>query len=152
MIQKVQTFFRWLGTPIRETRALFPFTHEGRQTLIYLMCAFSAPVLTLVCIYILDRSEANAQWPIFAEVARLIAYSLLIVCCAYAMFVAFRSLSLAGKEGLLSLNAKDSPNDPVKAAESVKQEVTQAAAEAVAKVEAQVAPASTNAGLPDALK
>lgn len=135
MIQRFAAFLRWLGTPIRAFRGLFPFTHEGRQTLIYLMCAFSAPILTLLVLHILNRTEAAGQWPIFAETARLVAYSLLIIVCAFAMFVAFRSLQLGGKDGLLNLTGKDSA--PVEAAKEVKREVEAAATEAVAKVEAK---------------
>jgi hypothetical protein len=141
-MNRAAAFFRWLGTPIRAVRGLFPFTHDGRQTLIYLMCAFSAPILTLVVIYILDAAERHEQWKIYAEVARIVAYSLLIVCCAYAMFVAFRSLSLAGKEGLLNINAKDSPADPVKAAVKVAEEVKHKADVAVAEVATEAAAAS----------
>lgn len=142
MIAKTAAFFHWLGTPIRATRALFPFTHDGRQTLIYLMCAFSAPVLTSLVIYILDAAEQHGQWTIYAQVARIVSYSLLIVCCAYAMFVAFRSLSLGGKEGLLSLTSKDSPSDPVKAAVKVAEQVKHKADVAVAEVATDAAAAS----------
>lgn len=156
---KVAAFFRWLGTPIRAFHALFPFTHEGRQTLIYLMCAFSAPVLTAVTIYILDTTERHAQWDTFAEVARIVAYSLLIITCAFGMFVAFRSLSLGSKDGLLNLSGKDdrrSPDPEVKAAEQVEKNVTVAAAEAVEQVKAQAASQDIakgdDAGLPEALR
>ena len=151
MLERANAFFRWLGTPIRATRALFPFTQEGRQTLIYLMCAFSAPILTLVVIHILNVAEAHGQWSIYAQTARVVSYSLLIVCSAYAMFVAFRTLVLGGKEGLLNLTSKESQPDPVQAAKAVETEVKEAAAKAVEKVEA-AAPVAPDAGLPEALR
>jgi hypothetical protein len=151
-MSRIAAFFRWLGTPIRATRALFPFTHEGRQTLIYLMCAFSAPMLTILTLYILDATERHQQWPIFADVARIVAYSQLIITCAFGMFVAFRSLSLGSKEGLLSLTSKDSPESAVRAAETVKQEVNQAAEKAVEAVVAKTEAPAPDAGLPESLR
>lgn len=134
-------FFHWLGTPVRAARGLFPFTYDGRQTLIYLMCAFSAPILTLVILHILDVLAGAGQWPAYREISRLVAYSLLISVCAFSMFVAFRSLSLGSKEGLLNLSSKDSPPpDPVQAAKQVEADVKLAAAGAVEKVEAAAAP------------
>jgi type VI protein secretion system component VasK len=143
MLKRVASFFHWLGAPIRAIRALFPFTYDGRQTLIYLMCAFSAPVLTLLVMHILDELAGAQQWPAYREISRIVAYSLLISVCAFSMFVAFRSLSLGSKDGLLNLSGKEeqrSQVDPViAAAKEVKAEVNQAAAEAVEKVEAKVA-------------
>jgi hypothetical protein len=152
MIDRIVAFFHWLGTPIRAFRALFPFTHEGRQTLIYLMCAFSAPILTLMTLYILDATERHQQWAIFADVARIVAYSLLIITCAFGMFVAFRSLSLGSKEGLLNLTSKDSPDTAVQAAKAVEKEVTEAAQIAVEKVEAKAENGTPDAGLPEGLR
>lgn len=137
-------FFHWLGTPIRATRALFPFTYDGRQTLIYLMCAGSAPVLTLAVMHILEVLAAAEQWNGYREISRIVGYALLISVCAFSMFVAFRSLSLGGKDGLLNLSSKDSPPppDPVQAARAVESDVREAAAAAVEKVEAITTPAS----------
>jgi hypothetical protein len=148
-VTRAAAFFRWLGTPIRATRALFPFTHDGRQTLIYLMCACSAPVLTFVALRILDVTEANGQWTIFAATARMIGYSLLISVCSFAMFVAFRSLSLGGKDGLLNLTSKETPDTAVQAARAVEHDVVQAATEAVAKVEEKAAETKPAEPLPD---
>lgn len=107
---RLAAFFRWLGTPIRAARALFPFTYDGRQTLIYLMCAFSAPVLTVAVMHILETMAGAGQWNGYREISRLVAYSLLIAVCAFSMFVAFRSLSLGSKDGLLNLSSKE--NEP----------------------------------------
>lgn len=133
----IKATLHYLGTPVRAVRALFPFSYEGRQTLIYLMCAFSAPILTLLVVYILNVTEAAGQWAIYAETARLVAYSLLIITCAFAMFVAFRSLQLGGKDGLLSLTSKESPDAPVAAARKVAEEVKATADEAVEQVAAR---------------
>ncbi len=148
MPQRIASFFSWLGTPIRAVRALFPYTYDGRQTLIYLMCAFSAPVLTLLVLHIMETMATAQQWGAYREIARLVAYSLLISVCAFSMFVAFRSLSLGGKEGLLNLTSKDSPPDPVEAANQVKTDVTQAAAAAVERVAAATAPVPEPAPMP----
>lgn len=133
MMARLAALFRWLGTPICATRALFPFTYDGRQTLIYLMCALSAPVLTTAVLALADVAADHGQWPEHRELSRLMGYSLLITSCAFSMFVAFRSLSLGGKDGLLNLSSKDNP-DPVKAAEAVKTEVNKAAQETVDRV------------------
>ncbi len=152
MLERVASFFSWLGKPVRAIRGLFPFSHDGRQTLIYLMCAFSAPVLTLLVMHILETLAGSAQWLAYREVARLVTYALLISVCAFSMFVAFKSLSLGGKDGLLNLNSKDNTDPPaVKAAEQVEQKVTAAAAKAVEEVKDQIAEPS-DAGLPDAIK
>lgn len=145
------SFFHWLGTPVRAARALFPFTYDGRQTLIYLMCAFSAPILSLMVLHIMDVLAANDQWPAYREVSRLVAYSLLISVCAFSMFVAFKSLSLGSKDGLLSLSGKEDREREVQAAKQVESEVKQAAAEAVVKVEERAAAPDT-AGLPPELR
>lgn len=135
-------FFHWLGTPIRAIRGLFPFTYDGRQTLIYLMCAGSAPILTLAVMHILETMAANGQWAAYREISRIVTYSLLISVCAFSMFVAFRSLSLGSKDGLLNLSSKDAPPDPVTAAKAVEADVKEAAATAVEKVQAAAAPAT----------
>lgn len=151
-------FFTWLGTPIRAGRALFPFTYEGRQTLIYLMCALTAPILTLTVIWMLDTLAGHKEWDTYSEIAKIVAYSLLISVCAFSMFVAFRSLSLGSKDGLLNLSGKDSqpppPSpSPVAAAQAVADKVTQGAQAAVAAVAVETAaanptPATNPAGEP----
>jgi hypothetical protein len=143
MLKRAASFFHWLGAPIRAIRGLFPFTYNGRQTLIYLMCALSAPILSLMVIWILETLAGASQWRVYHQVSMIVAYSLLISVCAFSMFVAFRSLSLGSKDGLLNLSSKEEQHsqvDPaVAAAKEVKAEVNQAAAEAVEKVEAKVA-------------
>jgi hypothetical protein len=152
MMEKVAAFFRWLGTPIRAIRGLFPFTYDGRQTLIYLMCALSAPVLTLAVMYLTEKAADANQWPEHRELARIVAYSLLVSVCAFSMFVAFRTLSLGSKDGLLNLSSKDTPPpDPVLAAKHIEDKVATAAKEAVADVAvaaAQPAPNTNPAGEP----
>ena len=148
-MSKAAAFFRWLGTPIRAARALFPFTYDGRQTLIYLMCAFSAPALTLAVMHIMETMAEAGQWGGYREIARLVAYSLLISVCAFSMFVAFRSLSLGSKDGLLNLSSKDNPDpSPVAAAKQVEEKVTTAAAKAVEEVAVEVQSNKNAAGEP----
>jgi hypothetical protein len=94
----VKRLARWLATPFRAARALFPFTHEGRQTLVYLVFAGAGPALTLVALQVLDQTEAAKQWGIYASMARILGWSLLIIVCGLGMFVSIRAIKL-GKDG-----------------------------------------------------
>lgn len=97
-MKRVAAFMRWLGTPIRAARALFPFQHEGRQTLIYLVFAGAGPALTLIALHVLEQTEAARQWDIYAAMARILGWSLLIIVCGLGMFVSIRAIKL-GKDG-----------------------------------------------------
>lgn len=91
-------FFRWLGTPIRATRALFPFTHEGRQTLIYLVFAGSGPALTALVLWIMREALARRLFGVFGNMAWLVGWSLFVIVCGLGMFVSIRAIKL-GKDG-----------------------------------------------------
>ena len=104
-MSRIAAFFRWLASPIRAARTLFPFSHEGRQTLIYLVFAGAGPALTLVAIDILDTSEGAGQWGIYAAMARILGWSLLIIVCGLGMFVSIRAIKL-GKDGF-SADSRD---------------------------------------------
>lgn len=138
----IAAFFRWLGTPIRAARALFPFSHDGRQTLIYLCFAGAGPILTLVGLHILERSEKAQQWDIFGAQARVFGWSLFVIVAGLGMFVAIKGFKIS-KEGA-EFSAKD-VTDPVNAAQRVAEAVT---SEAKAKV-AEVAVAAAEAAKPN---
>ena len=85
--------------------SLFPFTREGRQTLVYLVFAGCGPALTGVVIWALtvmrDFAGAGAEQRLdkFATLAMLVGAALLIVTVALACFVSIRAIKI-GKDGL----------------------------------------------------
>ena len=139
-MSRIAAFFRWLGTPFRSIRGWVPFTHDGRQTLIYLIFAGAGPALTLVGLHILEQTEGAGQWGIYATQARIFGWSLFVIVAGLGMFVSIRSFKI-GKEGL-DFTGKDTP-DPVAAAQKVASEVTHKAKEAVAEVAVAAADAAT---------
>ena len=82
----------------------FPYTREGRQTLIYLALAGCGPALTLVMIWAMQVirgwSEASADTRLdkFATLAYLIGAALLIIVTALACFVSIRAVKIS-KDG-----------------------------------------------------
>lgn len=98
-------FFRWLGTPVRACRSLFPFTHAGRQTLIYLVLAMAGPALTAVVMWAMEITKDARQWAIFGSLADRVAWSLFVIVCALACFVSIRAIRI-GKDGA-SMESRD---------------------------------------------
>jgi hypothetical protein len=139
---RLAAFFAWLGTPFRAVRAMFPFTNEGRQTLIYLIFAGAGPALTLIGLRILDLAKDNQQWYVFEDQAKTFGWSLFIIVAALGMFVSIRAFKI-GKDGL-EFSSKDQPVDPVIAAKQVEGKVATAAKEAVAEVAVAAAQPATN--------
>lgn len=122
---RAAAFFRWLGHPFRALRALFPFTHDGRQTLIYLIFSGAGPALCLIGIYVLSRTELAGQWAIYAEMARTFGWSLFVIVSGLGMFVSIRAIKI-GKDGL-DFSSKDpeptvvlQPGETAQAADEVK--------------------------------
>jgi hypothetical protein len=95
----ISAFLRWLGTPFRAARAAVPFSHDGRQTLVYLVFAGCGPVLTLVVWWAMRQAGGAAQWSIFGQLANIVAGALLIVVIGLAMFVSIRAIKI-GRDGL----------------------------------------------------
>jgi hypothetical protein len=110
-------FNRWLSTPFRAARALFPFSHDGRQTLIYLMFSLSTGILTLIVWWAMDRLFNAQQWQAGKQLADKVAWGLLISISGYACFVSLRAISL-GKDGL-NVQGRDPPEDAPAAAQAV---------------------------------
>lgn len=127
-MKRVAAFFHWLGTPIRATRTLFPFTHEGRQTLIYLIFAGSGPILTLVGLRILNQTEAASQWGIYASQARIFGWSLFVIVSGLGMFVSIRAFKI-GKDGFEFSSKEEAIEAARKVAEGVKTEADNQVAE-----------------------
>lgn len=102
---RVSAFFRWLGTPFRAARSWFPFSHEGRQTLVYIALTLAGPALTAVAIWVMTVTKAARQWEIFASLADKIGWSLFIIVCALACFVSIRAIKIS-KDGA-SIEGRD---------------------------------------------
>jgi hypothetical protein len=102
-------FSRWLGTPFRALRSIFPFSHEGRQTLIYLMFSLSTGILTLIVWWAMDRLFNAQQWAMGKQLADKVAWALLMSVGGYACFVSVRAITL-GKDGF-GMQARDRPDD-----------------------------------------
>jgi zinc transporter ZupT len=77
---------------------LFPFTQEGRQTLVYLVFAGSGPVLTAFTAWAMYEALRQGWEATFANLAYTVAACLLIIVTGLAMFVSIRAVRL-GKDG-----------------------------------------------------
>jgi hypothetical protein len=101
----MKSFFAWIGRGIGNVRGLFPFTREGRQTLIYLTLAGCGPALTGVVIWAMHvietfpDADAAQRLDKFADLAFIIGAGLLIITVALACFVSIRAIKI-GRDGL----------------------------------------------------
>lgn len=77
---------------------LFPFTHEGRQTLVYLVFAGCGPALTCLTIWAMVRAIDLGLFKTFSNLAYLIGACLLLIVTGLSMFVSIRAVKL-GKDG-----------------------------------------------------
>lgn len=83
----------------------FPFTRDGRQTLVYIVFAGCGPALTVATLWAMqvihDWTGASdaARLDKFAELAVLIGVALLIVTVALACFVSIRAIKV-GRDGI----------------------------------------------------
>lgn len=97
--------FRWLGHPFRAARALFPFTGEGRRTLINLALFFAGPALTIAIIWAMHTIRfwqglsAELRLERFANLADRLSWGLLLVLLAFATYVSIRAIKVNLKDG-----------------------------------------------------
>lgn len=91
-----------------------PYSHEGRQTLVYLVFAGAGPALTCVVIWAMLRA-LDAQLPkTFSNLALVVAACLLIITTGLAMFVSIRAVKL-GKDGF----SAEGGGEPLKSGDKV---------------------------------
>lgn len=88
----------------------FPFSKDGRATLVYLAFAGSVPALTAVvawALYTIRYFDAPATDRLerFYQISMKITYGVLLGMLIYGAFVAFRAFK-AGKDGI-EFNSKD---------------------------------------------
>jgi hypothetical protein len=88
----------WLATPVREARHLFPFTHEGRQTLIYLVFAGAGPALCLICLWAMNAALQKGWLEVYVNLATKFGWANLIIVSGLACFVSIRAIKI-GKDG-----------------------------------------------------
>jgi len=86
---------------------MFPFTREGRQTLVYITLAGCGPALTACIMWALSVIEkfpgASAEQRLdrYVELAYPLTWGLLLIVLALACFVSIRAVKLeAGKDGV----------------------------------------------------
>jgi hypothetical protein len=78
---------------------LFPFTREGRHTLIYLVFAGSGIALTAFVWWFAENALHYRLFGTFTELARVVAAALLVTDIALGMFVSIRAIKI-GPGGL----------------------------------------------------
>lgn len=76
----------------------FPFTHEGRQTLVYLIFAGAGPVLCIMTMLAMLMALDYKLYKTFSQLSWVVAICLLITITGLSMFVAIRSLKI-NKDG-----------------------------------------------------
>lgn len=129
-MDRLGAFFRWLGSPVRGVRTLFPFTHDGRQTLIYIVLSFAGPALTLLTWWAMNIARLAGQWHIFGVMSDWVVWSLFVIVCALACFVSIRAVQI-GKDGA-KITGKDSrDDDEIRAAIQAPVDAAQAKADEV---------------------
>jgi hypothetical protein len=77
----------------------FPFSKEGRQTLVYLTFAGAGPALTVIVVWAMAVAQWNTWQDVFANLAYMVASGMLIIVTGLAMFVSIRSLKVS-RDGL----------------------------------------------------
>lgn len=102
---RLQRFNSWLSTPVRAVRGLFPFTREGRQTLVYLVFAGCGPALTLLVRWAMGQALDRKLIDVFGSLANKVADALLIIVIGLACFVSIRAIKV-GKDGF-DVQARD---------------------------------------------
>ncbi len=93
----------------------FPFTKDGRATLIYVFFALSVPALCGMLVYVLYTirwfdAPALDRLERFYQIGMRITIAMLLGMLAYAAFVSFRAFK-AGKDGV-EMNSKDEEDGP----------------------------------------
>lgn len=78
---------------------LFPFTREGRQTLVYLVFSGSGIALTAFVWWFAEKALERNLFGTFTDLARIVAASLLVTVIALGMFVSIRAIKV-GKDGI----------------------------------------------------
>lgn len=92
-------------------KSLFPFSRDGRQTLIYLVFAGAGPALTALVIWAMDRALLHKMFGLFRDLSWFVATSMMIVVIGLSMFVSIRAIKV-GKDGLEASGQPDQEEQP----------------------------------------
>jgi hypothetical protein len=109
---EMKSLFAWIGRGIGNARGLFPFSHEGRQTLVYICLAWAAPIICGMVLWamraIRDWGDAPAVDRLnrFADIADRLSWGLVLILVAYACFVSIRAVKI-GKDGFSAESRDD---------------------------------------------
>lgn len=87
-----------------------PYTHEGRQTLVYLVFAGAGPALTGVVIWAMLKALDFKLYATFSNLALIVAASMLLIVTGLSMFVSIRAVKL-GKDGFSAEGGGDTLHD-----------------------------------------
>lgn len=90
----------------RDPLGWVPFTHEGRQTLVYLVFAGSGPALCAIIIWAMVEALRRDLFKTFSHLSLVVAACLLIIVTGLAMFVSIRAVKL-GKDGFSAEGGQD---------------------------------------------
>jgi len=74
---------------------LFPFTREGRQTLVYLSLAGAGPATSGINLWAMSVAADAGQWSSFHSLAMTNGMSNGIIVTALAMFVSIRAIKIS---------------------------------------------------------
>lgn len=94
----------------------WPWSRGGRQTLLTLVFALCGPALTACLMWILDvvrtfpGASADKRLDAYAELAKPVGWSLLIITVALACYISIRSFK-AGPTGI-EAESNDNGDDP----------------------------------------
>lgn len=106
------SWWDYLAAPFRAIRDLFPFTREGRQTLVYLVFALAGPALTFAVLWSMKQLQDAKQWEPFANMAFwVLGSSLVVTVIALGMFVSIRAVKI-GKDGIDAQGTQGGGDDP----------------------------------------
>lgn len=78
---------------------MFPFTREGRKTLVYLTLAGAGPATSGINLWAMSVAADAGQWVSFHSLAMTNAIGNGIIVTALAMFVSIRAIRIS-KDGL----------------------------------------------------
>lgn len=115
---------KWISAIWQAFRGLFPFTKDGRATLVYLAFAGSVPALTLAGMLVLHEirwfdANADKRLEAYSSAAMWIFYGQFLGQITYAAFVSIRALDIDWKNGKASMNSREDNSPPLQDGDTV---------------------------------
>ncbi len=102
----------------------FPFSKDGRATLVYIFFAGSVPVIFGGIIWALSQirwfdAPASDRLDKFYQITMWLAYGFLLGMVAYTAFVSIRALKVNWKEGTASVDSREDDNGTLRDGDQV---------------------------------